>query len=68
MKPNKKQKDLINAISNEIGGWANTNDIDSSSCWNLIEEFCDSCELPSAETLRLNLFLDGIMSIIKQTK
>jgi len=26
MKPTQEQKDLINAISKEISGWANTND------------------------------------------
>jgi hypothetical protein len=45
MKPNEKQKDLIAKISSEIAGWASTNDIDSSSHWNLICEFCESLKL-----------------------
>jgi hypothetical protein len=36
MKSSEKQKDLIAKISSEIAGWASTNDIDSSSHWNLI--------------------------------
>jgi hypothetical protein len=68
MKPSQEQKDLITAISKEIAGWANTNDIDSSSHWNLIEEFCESLELSVLHTAKLNDCLSDIMTIIKQTK
>lgn len=68
MKPNQKQKDLISKISNEISGWSNTNDIDSPSHWNLIEEFCESLELPEKKELALNQSLDEVLSIIKGVK
>ena len=68
MKPSEKQKELISKISKEISGWANTNDIDSSSHWNLIEEFCESLELSVLHTAELNDCLSDIMTIIKQTK
>jgi hypothetical protein len=68
MKPNEKQKDLISKISSEIAGWANTNDIDSSSHWNLICEFCETLELPVKDELLLNEALDDIMALIKRTK
>jgi len=67
MKPSQRQKDLILAISKEISGWANTNDIDSSSHWNLITEFCESLELEESKESILNNCLDEIMTIIKQT-
>jgi hypothetical protein len=66
MKPTQEQKDLITAISNEISGWASTNDIDSSSHWNLIEEFCMSLELQEYQQKQLNNALDGVMSFIKE--
>lgn len=66
MKPSEQQKDLITKISNEIAGWANTNDIDSSSHWNLIEEFCESLELQEYQQNKLNDALDEIMSFIKE--
>lgn len=68
MKPTQEQKDLINAISREISGWQTTNDIDSSSNWTLIEEFCESLELSEKKELALNQALDEILSIIKSTK
>ena len=68
MKPNEQQKELISKISNEISGWQNTNDIDSSSHWNLIEEFCRTCDLSEHQESILNNCLDEIMTIIKQTK
>lgn len=68
MKPNEKQKELISKISNEISGWAGTNDIDSSSHWNLISEFCESLELDETEEDILNEALDEIMTIIKRTR
>lgn len=68
MKPNEKQKELISKISSEIKGWRNTNDIDSSSNWSLIEEFCESLELHNIKQNRLNNALDEIMTIIKQTR
>lgn len=68
MKPSQEQKDLINAISSEISGWQSTNDIDSSSHWNLISEFCESLELSEEETQDLNFSLDNIMTLIKRTK
>lgn len=67
MTPSQRQKNLILAISNEISGWANTNDIDSSSHWNLITEFCESLELDETKESILNNCLDEIMTIIKQT-
>lgn len=68
MKPSEKQKELISKISSEIKGWARTNDIDSPSHWNLIEEFCRICELSEHKESILNNCLDEIMTIIKQTK
>jgi acyl carrier protein len=68
MKPSQKQKDLIAKISSEIAGWANTNDIDSSSHWNLIFEFCETFELQVEDEMLLNEALDNIMAIIKRTK
>jgi hypothetical protein len=68
MEPSEKQKALIYKISSEIAGWANTNDIDSSSHWNLICEFCESLELPEKDELLLNEALVEIMAIIKRTK
>jgi hypothetical protein len=68
MKPNQNQKDLISKISSEIAGWANTNDIDSSSHWNLIFEFCETLELPVKDQLLLNEALDDIMALIKRRK
>jgi hypothetical protein len=68
MTPSVQQKELISKISSEISGWANTNDIDSSSHWNLIEEFCQSLELGECKESILNNCLDEIMTIIKQTK
>ena len=68
MKPNEQQKELISKISNEIAGWANTNDIDSPSHWCLIEEFCRICDLSEHHESILNNCLDEIMTIIKQTK
>jgi hypothetical protein len=72
MKPTKQQKELIRAISSEISGWVNTNDIDSPSHWNLIEElieeFCDSLELPWRRRALLNEALDDILSIVKGLK
>ena len=65
MKPSQKQKDLIIAISNEIAGWENTNDIDSPSHWNLIEEFCESLELDIPIESVLKNAIDDIMTIIK---
>jgi len=66
MKPTQEQKDLINAISKEISGWVVTNDIDSPSHWNLIEEFCESLELQEYQQNKLNDALDEIMSFIKE--
>jgi len=68
MKPSEQQKDLITKISKEIAGWANTNDIDSPSHWNLIEEFCESLDLPERKEMELNESLDNIMTIIKRTR
>jgi hypothetical protein len=68
MKPSQKQKDLIAKIASEIAGWANTNDIDSSSHWTLICEFCENLELPVKDELLLNEALDDIMALIKRTK
>jgi len=68
MKLTEQQKELISKISKEIAGWANTNDIDSSSHWNLITEFCESLELEESKESILNNCLDEIMTIIKQTK
>jgi hypothetical protein len=68
MKSSEKQKDLIAKISSEIAGWASTNDIDSSSHWNLICEFCETLELPVIDELLLNEALDNIMALIKRTK
>lgn len=68
MKPSEKQKELISKISKEINGWINTNDITSSSHWNLITEFCESLDLPERQESILNNCLDEIMTIIKQTK
>ena len=68
MKPSESQKALIYKISSEIAGWANTNDIDSSSHWTLICEFCETLELPVKDELLLNEALDNIMAIIKRTK
>jgi hypothetical protein len=68
MKPSEKQKDIIAKISSEIAGWANTNDIDSSTRWTLICEFCESLELPVKGELLLNEALDDIMVVIKLTK
>jgi predicted transcriptional regulator len=65
MKPNVKQIELIRKIASEIKGWANTNDINSSSHWNLIVEFCESLELTEKEELELNEALDKIMTVIK---
>jgi hypothetical protein len=66
MKPSQEQKDLIVAISKEISGWVVTNDIDSPSHWNLIEEFCESLELQEYQQNKLNDALDEIMSFIKE--
>ena len=68
MKPNQNQKDLIAKISSEIAGWANTNDIYSSSHWNLICEFCETLELQVEDDLLLHEALDNIMVVIKRTK
>lgn len=68
MKPSENQKDLIAKISSEIAGWASTNDIDSSSHWNLIEEFCQGLELPDKDYALLCMTLDDIMVVIKRTK
>lgn len=68
MKPSENQKQLIRQIANEILGWHNTNDIDSSSHWNLIAEFCESLDLPERQESILNNCLDEIMTIIKRTK
>jgi hypothetical protein len=72
MKPTEQQKELISKISKEIAGWTNTNDIDSPSNWNLIEElieeFCDSLELPWRRRALLNKALDDILSIVKGLK
>jgi hypothetical protein len=67
MKPTEQQKELISKISKEIAGWANTNDINSSSHWNLITEFCESLELEETKESILNNCLDEIMTIIKRT-
>lgn len=66
MKPTQEQKDLIIAISNEIAGWASTNDIDSSSHWNLIKEFCGGLELQRYQEENLNNALDELMSFVKE--
>jgi acyl carrier protein len=68
MKSSENQKDLIAKISSEIAGWANTNDIDSSSHWTLIFEFCETLELQVEDEMLLNEALDNIMAIIKRTK
>lgn len=68
MKPSEKQKQLIRQIASEISGWESTNDIDSPSHWNLIEEFCESLELTEKKELALNQSLDEIMSLIKSVK
>jgi hypothetical protein len=68
MKPNEKQKDLISKISSEIAGWANTNDIDSSSHRNLICEFCESLELQENDEKWLIYSLEEIIDLIKRTR
>jgi hypothetical protein len=68
MKPSEKQKDLIAKISSEIAGWANTNDIDSSSHWNLISDFCEGLDIPAKDEALLCMTLDDIMVVIKRTR
>ena len=68
MKPNEKQKDLIAKISSEIGGWVNTNDIDSQSMYSLIEEFCEGLELQENDEKWLIYSLEEIFTIIKRNK
>jgi hypothetical protein len=68
MKPSENQKDLIAKISSEIAGWASTNDIDSSSHWNLICEFCESLELQENDEKWLIYSLEEIIDLIKRTR
>lgn len=80
MKPNEKQIKLANLIAAEIGYFATTNDINSPSHWNLIDEsielinneyngYDDKYDSISKEDLKLlNVSIGNILTVIRKLK